>query len=419
MGRVIMTHAEVKNEVDDLFRSEYGKIVSFLTSKFGVDFFDYAHDITQETMVAAFQDWAEKGVPDNPNGWLFTVARNKAINFLKKEKRNVELKAYHQEGGYEIGEEIYLNKEISDSMLKMIFACCSEFISIESQIILILSTLGGFTRKEIAAALVAEEEMVKKRLYRAKKKMRENVSSLELPPFEKLEDRLHGVSNSLYLLFNEGYNSSSTDDLIRKDICLEAIRLTQLLTEFYSDKHRIRALLALMCFHVARFESRIDNHGAIVLFKDQDRKLWNKELIHRGISELAMASEGSDLSSYHLEAGIAMHHCMASDYDSTDWRRIQTLYEELYAYKPSPIIKLNLAIVEGIVEGPKHAIAILEQLKEDNKRLSKYYLLYASLGEFYARLGQENKARINFIKAKELTSNSKEKELLNKKMSSK
>ncbi|WP_299112631.1 sigma-70 family RNA polymerase sigma factor [uncultured Winogradskyella sp.] len=402
--------------VDNLFRKEYGNIVSFLTSKFGFNFLESAQDITQDTLLLAFEKWKEDGVPNNPKGWLLTVAKNKAINFVKRESKSQALKTSQLKDQDVFTYDITLHQQIEDGMLEMIFRCCSNSIKIESQIILVLNILGGFSRKELASALVLEEETIKKRLYRAKKKIRENDKLFQTPNIEKSADRLNSVLNSLYLLFNQGYNSTSNENLIRKDICTEALRLTQLLSNFYDKEYRVRALLALMCFHIARFESRIDDKGAIVLFKDQDRTLWSRELINKGIVELSAASEGQILSSYHLEAGIALQHCIANSYESTDWETIKHLYLQLYNFKSSPVIKLNLAVVEGITEGPKKAIEILEELKNKSKRLSKYYLLYASLGEFYKQLNRNEDAKINFKQAIELTHNQKEKELLLKKI---
>ncbi len=387
-----------------------------MTSKFGFNFLESAQDITQDTLLLAFEKWKEDGVPNNPKGWLLTVAKNKAINFVKRESKSQALKTSQLKDQDVFTYDITLHQQIEDGMLEMIFRCCSNSIKIESQIILVLNILGGFSRKELASALVLEEETIKKRLYRAKKKIRENDKLFQTPNIEKSADRLNSVLNSLYLLFNQGYNSTSNENLIRKDICTEALRLTQLLSNFYDKEYRVRALLALMCFHIARFESRIDDKGAIVLFKDQDRTLWSRELINKGIVELSAASEGQILSSYHLEAGIALQHCIANSYESTDWETIKHLYLQLYNFKSSPVIKLNLAVVEGITEGPKKAIEILEELKNKSKRLSKYYLLYASLGEFYKQLNRNEDAKINFKQAIELTHNQKEKELLLKKI---
>lgn len=391
-------------------------MVSFLTARFGIAFLDSANDIAQETLLSAINHWRTQGVPKNPEGWLYIVAKNKAINYLKRQSRNVGIDTLSHTLTEPDSPSISLEKEIEDSMLKMIFACSSPLVPMESQVVLILSSLCGFSRKEIASAMVTNEEVIKKKLYRAKKKIRDANTTLEVPGIDALNDRLNGVSNSLYLLFNEGYNSSSANDLIRKDICLEAVRLAKLLSQYFPEDTRTKALLALMCFHIARFDSRMDQMGAIVLFKDQNRSLWNQQLINQGIVQLSMAAEGDQISSYHLEAGIAMQHCMAKDYDSTNWSIIKSLYTQLYEIKKSPVIKLNLAIVEGILHGPMAAIAILEDLKSKNKRLSQYYLLYATLGEFYKRVGQNVLATKNFKVALDLTENDKEKQLLSKKL---
>lgn len=392
-------------------------MVSYLTTKFGLYFLENAQDVAQETLEVAYQNWSYKGIPENPEAWIFVVAKNKAINIVKKDKKksfmNIDQLIKEADAP---DSNINLDKEVDDSMLRMIFACCSTRLSTKNQIILILSTLGGFSRREIAQALFEEEESIKKSLYRSKKKIRETQLVLNIPEGTNLKPKLHIVANALYILFNEGYNSSSNKELIRKDICLEAMRLCKLLIAHFPDEAMIHALFALMCFHVARFDSRIDHQGAIVLFKDQDRTLWNKELIQAGIVHLSSASKGQSLSSYHIEAGIALEHCTAGSYENTNWRLIHQLYGQLYAFKPSPIIKLNLAIVNSRILGVNHAIDELEELKAEDQKLKKYYLLYATLGEFYKIKNLKEKAQVNFEMAKKLTSSLQEQQLLDTKM---
>ncbi len=409
---------EVNRLVDRLFRTEYGKMVSYLTSKFGFYFLEDAQDVVQETLEAAFKHWSFNGIPVNPEGWIYKVAKNKAINLLQKDKRKLS-QEYIESQLEEVNDPETLatfNKAIEDSMLRMIFACCSTTLTAENQIILILSTLCGFSRKEISQAFLTEEETIKKKLYRSKKKIRETDIKLEIPQESQLIAKLTTVCETLYLLFNEGYNSSSNKAIIRKDICVEAMRLTQLLHQHYPEATKINALFALMCFHVARFESRIDDKGAIILFMDQDRNQWNRQLINAGISHLSAASEGSELSSYHVEAGIAMQHCTAQSFDNTNWSLIHKLYCQLYQIKPSPIILLNLAIVNRKLKGVDHAIKALEGLKRDNKKLKNYYLLYATLGEFYKEKNDNIAANKHFNIAISLTKSKQEKQLLNRKM---
>ncbi len=407
------TTKKVNQLVDHLFREEYGRVVSFLTATFGFHFMEIAEDIAQDTLVEACRNWSYHGIPNNPQGWIFKVAKNKAFNWIRREKKRQEI--YRQQGKIDFGntsDNVYLEQEIEDSMLRMIFACCAPEISIEKQIVLILSILCGFSRREIAHALLSNEETIKKRLFRAKKEIREKYIHLETPTKAGLKSRLPAVYSCLYLLFNEGYNSSHHDDLIRKDLCLEAIRLNKLLVSFFKEESTPKALLALMYFHVARFESRIDEKGAIILFKNQDRSLWDSKLINAGVYYLTESANSNILSSYHLEAHIAALHCTANSFEETNWAFIYKLYEQLYQFKSSPIIHLNMAIVKGVMEGPQKAVELLENFVIKNEALNRYYLLYATLGEFYKEMKKFDLATFNFKRASELTSSLKEKQLL-------
>jgi RNA polymerase sigma factor (sigma-70 family) len=402
--------------VDHLFRSEYGRLVAFLTYTLGFDRLQDAEDIAQETLIAAYHHWPHKGVPNNPSAWLFKVAKNKCLNLIQQKKsRKEHLATLQPELMHEQSLPV-LENEIEDSMLRMIFACCSPAISYENQVLLILNTLGGFSRKEIANAFFLEEETVKKRLFRVKKEIRQAQIRLSVPVSHLLKPRLNAVYHTLYLLFNEGYNTTHREELIRKDTCLEAMRLTKLLHKQFPNETSGSALLALMCFHVARFESRIDNQGAIVLFHQQNRSLWNRTLIDAGITYLAEASVGEDLTTYHLEANIAAEHCTAASFEETNWELIHKLYSWLLSYKPSPIVKLNVAIVSSKLKGYQHAIEQLLFLQKKEPKLKNHYLLHATLGEFY-KATQQNDLAVAYLKeARSLTESVMEKELLTQKI---
>ena len=267
---------------------------------------------------------------------LHRSPKGKLINKLKHQKI---VQRHHGElgNGAETGiariEEIFLEKEIRDSQLRMIFTCCHPALPTESQISLTLKTLCGFGVKEIARALLTNEATINKRLYRAKQKMKSHEITFEIPSGRALGERLTAVSLALYLLFNEGYNSSHPQIIIRRNLCAEAMRLLQLLIEFFPGNSNLYALLSLMCFHVARFEARIDKEGAIVIFEEQDRGLWDKKLIGCGVKYLHMASTGDLLTEYHLQAGIAAEHCLAKSFEETDWSSIYHQYELLYQIK--------------------------------------------------------------------------------------
>ncbi len=398
--------------IDHLFRQEYGKMVAYLTKMFGMHQLMAMEDVAQETLLDAHRHWSYHGIPEAPSHWLFKAAKNKAINLYWKEKRQGLARQQIEIETATEASEVYLEEEISDSLLRMIFAVSSLNLSHIDRTLLVLNVLCGFSRKEIASAVLMKEEAVKKRLFRAKKAIRQEGVSLEVPAGTKLKNSLHEVLISLYLLFNEGYNSSSANELIRRDICLEAIRLTKLMISHFPEVTATKALLALMCFHAARFESRIDDKGAIVLIDHQDRGKWDADLISMGMVYLSEASSGDFLSSFHLEAAIAAEHCKAKNFDDTDWEQILKYYQTLNKIKPSPVIAMNMAIVNGICKDIKMGIQQLLDLEKSSQRIAEYHLLHASIGEFYRRIGEWQLAIERFQKAKEFTRSQKENQLL-------
>lgn len=400
----------IGNLVDHLFRAEAGKLVALLTRLFGASNIELAEDIVQDTLLTALDHWSVGNVPDNPAAWLTQVAKRKALNELNRNKSvlkyAVHLKKEKADRAQWI-EEIFLEKEIPDSQLRMMFTCCHPAMSTTSQIALTLKTLCGFGIKEIAMALFSSESNINKRLYRAKQKIRTQQIPFDIPVGGELENRLDAVCLALYLLFNKGYNSSYSDQLIQKDLCLEAMRLTQLLADHFPQHPRIFALLALMCFHAARLEARIDHRGAIIIFEDQDRVLWNKALIQKGLSYLGRSSQGMNLSAYHLEAGIAAEHCLAKNFEETDWESIYQQYELLYKIKSNPVILLNLAIIESHRKGYRASLEKLADL-EKSGTLDGYYLLAATQGIFHLKISDFAKAKIYLTKAQQLTESQKE-----------
>jgi RNA polymerase sigma factor (sigma-70 family) len=394
-------------------------MVSVLTRIFGLNDMELAEDVVQETMFKALQEWPFHGVPQNPSAWLYKVARNKAIDTLRRQKKlvyqtdNVAGMALVEKGISGKIDDLFLDHEIKDSQLRMIFACCSPEINSESQIALTLKTLCGFSIKEIARAFVTNEETINKRLVRAKQKLREAGVSMEVPTGKNLKSRLNSVLKTVYLLFNEGYNASAGDLMIRKDVCLEAMRLGILLSEQEATNTlETKSILALMCFHAARFDSRIDSQGAIVLLKDQDRSLWEQELLRKGYDYLNEASEGFVDNEYYIEACIMAVHCSSASYERTDWPVILQLYESLQAIKDTPVVRLNKAIVMSQIDGASLAINyILDQVEMKN-----YYLYHAVLGELYIQNRESKKAKEQLEFALKLTDSKLEKELIERKM---
>ena len=369
--------------VEHLFRTEYGKVLAIITKYFGASNLQLAEDIVQDTLIAAMTDWGTNGIPGNPTAWLVQVAKRKALNEIK---RNKMMQEHHQTGvltdssAIEI-DDIFLDNEIEDSQLRMIFTCCHPDLNLESQIPLTLKTLCGFGSREIAKSLLTSESTINKRLYRAKETIRISNSPFQVPQGNELLERLEGVSFTLYLLFNQGYNSSSGNSIIQKELCLEALRLTKLLVSKFTDNHKMKALLSLMCLHTARFDARLDHKGALVLFEDQNRSKWNRELINVGMHYFHQSLQDKSLTAYHIEARIAAEHCLSTSFEDTNWEIIYEQYELLYTIKPNPIIQLNLAIIQSKIKGFEESLRMLKALEKSNE-LKEYYLLPATLGIF-------------------------------------
>ncbi len=383
--------------IETLFRTEYGKLLAILTRYFGTSYIQLAEDVVQETLISALNSWSTSGIPDNPTGWLVQVAKRKAFNELK---RNKMIQDHHDSlilkdnTTSEIG-AIYLEDEIKDSQLRMIFTCCHSSLDIKSQIALTLKTLCGFGVKEVANALLTSESTINKRLYRAKEKIRNSNVPFNIPQGLELNEKLDTVELTLYLLFNEGYNSSTGESVIQKELCLEAIRLTKLLVDHFENSAKLNALLSLMCFHTARFDARLDDNGAIILFEDQNRALWSQDMIDIGMKYFKKSIHLNELSPYHIEARIAAEHCLAKNFDATNWQVIYDQYLLLAKLKPNPIIKLNLAIIESKLHGIETSLNRLQKLSR-NADLKNYHLLPATQGIFSMKLGRYKEA-INFL----------------------
>lgn len=394
---------------DHLFRRESGRLVSTLTRIFGVERLQLAEDVVQEALVRAMQTWPYHGVPDNPAAWLTQTAKNLALDVVRREKRFQE-----KEPGivatierWSVGTQEQrtprFDDEIADDGLGLMFACCHPAIPMEARVALALKTLCGFGVTEIASAFLSSDAAVSKRLTRARQKLRESGAAFEIPTGVDAAERLEAVEQTLYLLFNEGYKASTGDHLIRHDLCAEAIRLCALLVEHpVGNRPRTRALAALMCLNASRLPARTDEDGHLLRLKDQDRSKWDRALIARGLRYLADASEGDEVTSYHLQAGMSACHCAADDYDATDWPRILTLYDRLAAIDDSPVVALNRAVAVAQVHGPDAGIAAIEAIPY-RKQLDSYYLLYSVLGEFETQRQNFRAASEHFKRALELT----------------
>ncbi len=411
----------IQQTVDHLFRHESGKMISVLIKLLGLQNIEAAQDIVQDALVQAMKSWGYNGLPDNPSAWLHRVAKNKAIDYLRRERKFKEISPQY---GYLLKSEytltptvnkFFLEGEIEDSQLRMIFACCHPSIPPESQIALALKVLCGLSVGEISRAFLTNEETIAKRIYRAKEKFKSENIELELPQVKELPHRLDGVLQALYLLFSEGYNSSHPDYLIREDLCEEAIRLAYLLTLNPStNQPYTNALLSLMCFQASRLRARLDDNGNIILLKHQDRGKWYQPLMKKGFLYLEKAFENENVpsSTYHLEAVIASLHAEASSFETTDWRTIYSLYDVLHRKHTSPVVALNKAIAAAYALNKETA---LEQMLAI-KNLDDYYLLHTSIGEMHFELNNKKEAKNYFQKALSLTQSKPVQDLLQAKM---
>ena len=409
----------IHTTIDHLFRHESGKMVSVLSRLLGLQNIETAQDIVQDTLLQAMNTWGYNGIPDNPPAWLYRVARNKAIDFLRRQKKFKEIApqyAYLVESEYSLTptvHNLFLENEIQDSQLRMIFACCHPSIPEESQIAMALKTLCGLSVNEIARAFLTNDETISKRIYRAKEKIKGEKIELDVPGSNELEERLDAVLKSLYLLFNEGYNSSHPENLIRDELCRDAMRLCLLLTQHPLTAYpRSKALMSLMCFQSSRLNARLDEKGNIILLKHQDRRKWHASLIQRGFNYLDEAAEPFEVSAYHFEAAIASLHAAAPSFEQTDWKSIYHLYELLYQAQPNPVVAMNKAIASAYAINKQRA---LEELKEI-KGLENYYLYHTSIGEIYYELNNKQAAKKFYEKALELTTSQQEQQLLKNKI---
>lgn len=397
-------------------------MVSALTRVFGTHNLALAEDVVQEALVQALRQWPFAGIPRNPAGWLYQVAKHKAIDAVRREQTLSRLAPDDRAGlpparaVEPLLNEVFVDEEIKDDTLRMMFTCCHPALPLESQIALTLKILCGFSSAEIARALLTQDAAIQKRLYRAKQHLREERIAFEVPSGPKLTARLRAVLSVLYLMFNEGYSASFTDHPIRKDVCIEAMRLCKLLTEHPAGQHPgAFALMALMCFHAARFDARLDDSGHLLMLKSQDRSKWDRTLITEGFRYLNRSAAGDAIDEIQLEAGIAAAHCVAESYERTDWARIVQLYGLLLAIKPSPIVALNRAIALAEVQGPRTALDTLAAIPERDV-LASYPFYPATLGELHRRLGNLDEAARHLERAIALTSSPAEKHFLREKL---
>ena len=408
--------------VDHLFRHESGKMVATLTRILGFENLHLAEDVVQDALLKAMQNWSFRGVPRNPSAWLMQVAKNQALDLIRRSQnfrsKERDIVAFFEHTAQErsVPDSVRFHDELRDDQLRMMFACSHPALPREAQVALTLKTLCGFGEPEIAAAFLISTAAIAKRLVRARQRIREAQIALVIPAGEELSARLDAVLQTLYLLFNEGYKASHGEELIRKDLCAEAIRLTMILVEHPAvNQPKTHALLALMLLSGARLPARVDAEGNLLLLADQDRSRWDAAMIQRGLLHLNASASGDEISEFHLQAGIAYCHCSAQSYETTDWARILALYDLLAAVNQTPVVALNRAVAVSKVRGPEAGLKAVAGIR-DRDALESYYLLHAVIAQFHYELRDYDGARRHFERALELTGVTAERKFLSSRL---
>ncbi len=391
-------------------------MVAVISRQFGLHHIEIAEDIVSETFLLALEAWAVKGMPPNPTAWLYKAAKRKTLYHFRRNKiledKIIPELTSNQEKSSEISELDFSQQNIKDSQLQMLFAICNPAIASEAQIGLALRILCGFGIDEIVEAFLSNKETINKRLFRAKEKLRAEKVKMELPPENEVDKRLDNVLHIIYLLFNEGYYSKTQNQILRKDLCTDALRLGTMLTEYEkTNRPKTNALLALMCFHASRFGARQTNADPVVLFEQQNQELWDLPLIKKGYFFLNLSAQGDEVSSYHIEAKIAGWHCVKED-TNEKWNDILHLYNQLLLVNYSPGVALNRTFALYKANGRQAALIEAEKLKLENSHF--YFIL---LGELYKDL-DANKAVFNFRRAHALAQTDTEKQILQAKIDS-
>ncbi len=382
--------------VEHFFRHEYGRLVSILSHRVGVKNIEAVEDAVQSALMKALESWTIIGLPENPSAWLFKVAHNQLMGEFRQQtthSRILEKNAKEIVGSLEDGLAYFTPEEVDNDLLRMLFVCCDDAIPMESQIVLALKTLCGFSIREVAFRLFTSEANVYKRLGRARSRLRKDPPCFGEITDEQFSLRLPAVIKILYVIFTEGYLSSNAEMVLRRDLCDEAIRLASILVKHPVGKvPKTFALLALMQLHRARMTARQNGFGGLLLLEEQDRSLWDQKRIQVGLEWLAKSAQGDNFSRYHAEAGIAAEHCLAASFEKTRWERVANCYLLLEQIAPSPIHMLNRAVAVAEWQGPAAGLAILKGF-EPPTWLAGSYLWAAVLADLHQRCGNSRMAK--------------------------
>ena len=411
-----MSAAEIHRAIEAVWKIESARLIAGIARM--VRDVGIAEELAQDALVAALEQWPESGIPDNPGAWLMATAKHRAIDQLRRKKllqrKHVEL-GVEAELKQELAEEDFaasVDDGLGDDLLRLIFTSCHPVLATEARVALTLRLLCGLTTVEIARAFLVPEATVAQRIVRAKRTLAEARVPFELPPVQELSVRLASVLEVIYLVFNEGYSATAGEDWIRPALCHDALRLGRILAELAPQEPEVHGLVALMEIQASRFAARVGPGGEPVLLMDQDRTRWDHVLVRRGLAALRRAEGlGGGLGPYVLQAEIAACHAEARSAAETDWARIVALYDALAQIMPTPVVELNRAVAVAMAFGPAAGLEIIDQLQGEAS-LRNYHLLPAVRGDFLAKLGRAEEARVEFERAAVLTANARERGLL-------
>src|SRR5438128_7029667 len=423
--------SDIRRAIDAVYRIESARLIAGLTRM--VRDVGLAEDLAQDALVAALEQWPESGIPDNPGAWLMTTAKHRAIDLWR---RNTRLERRHEELGRELESQqkmaamdldAAIDDPVGDDLLRLMFICCHPMLSTEARVALTLRLLGGLTTDEIARAFLVPEPTVAQRIVRAKQTLAEARVPFEVPRGAELAARLSSVLEVIYLVFNEGYSATAGDDWMRPALCEEALRLGRILAELAPQEPEVHGLVALMEIQASRSRARVGPSGEPILLLTQNRALWDRLLIRRGLAALDRAEKlraeklraemlGAEKLSaaqgpYTLQAAIAACHARARTPEETAWPRIALLYEALAQVAPSPVVELNRAVALAMAFGPQAGLELIDTLMAETS-LENYHLLPSVRGDLLAKLGRFDEARPEFERAASLTRNARERELL-------